>query len=184
MNWKWLKRLFGRGELEPHRTFSAGSSSAGSPATFRHIGCVPLDTSQPITSGLSNSTLAAINNLLHFKTKPGHGWIGTPTPYDCPEPFQARLQRFFYWRGNRRGGVARVEQPGHPCDGYWAIFATRHLGTFDFHAQTEHFNVAILSAAPDDPVDSGTFWVLTEELPGLLMAGFAEITAAPSTQQH
>lgn len=150
----------------------------GQPA-FKPIGTVPLDLSQPITSGLSEIAIAALGKLLIFKTYCGYGWVGTSNPYHPPEPFVARLQRFFYWRGNRRGGIARVEQPAHPCDGMWAMFATRHIGIFDFDTQIEHYNVAILKTAPDDPSDNGTFWVLTEKLPDLIMAGFAEIMTAP-----
>jgi hypothetical protein len=179
---QWLKRLH-----HPTRSTAtlrapdrrSGGSDTGQPG-FRAIGVVPLDMSQLITSGLSDTTESAVGHLLTFTPEAGWGWIGTPGPYACPEPFLGRLQRFFFWRGNRRGGVARIEQPNHLCDGMWVLFATRHVGVFDFSTAIEHHNVAILNTAPDDPVDDGTFWVLTEELPGLIMAGFAEISA-PNT---
>jgi hypothetical protein len=147
---------------------------------FKPIGTVPIDVSQPITSTLSDSALSLIGELLIFKTEWGWGWLGTAGTDEPPEPFLGRLQRFFQWRGNRRGGIAQVEQPLHPCHGMWVLFATRHVGVFDFDGQTEHYNVAIVKTAPDDPIDNGTFWVLTEELPGLIMAGFAEVMRAPA----
>ena len=180
MIWRWLKfvhRLRQSKTLVRTPAVRDADSVQGQPG-FKPIGVVPLDLSQPITSGLSENAVAAIGKLLIFKTYYGHGWIGTTNLYHPPEPFVARLLRFFYWRKNRRGGVARVEQSGHPCDGMWAMFATRHIGIFDFDTQIEHYNVAILKTAPDDPADNGTFWVLTEKLPGLVMAGFAEIMTA------
>jgi len=185
MIWRWLKSVHQSWRLKPpHPAPGAGvAESVAVPPQFKFIGTVPTDPSQPITSGLSSSAEAALGQLLFFKTEPGHGWIGTPN-YDPPEPFVARLERFFEWRGNRRGGVARVEQPEHPCDGMWVIFATRHVGIFDFEKLIEHYNVAILSEPPADPVDNGTFWVLTEKLPGVVMAGFTEIMAASGASAH
>jgi hypothetical protein len=72
----------------------------------------------------------------------------------------------------------KVEQPGHRCDGLWVMFATRHVGVFNFTDHPAHCNVALFRAEPPKPVDDGSFWVMKGDMPGLKMAGFAEIVAA------
>lgn len=87
------------------------------------------------------------------------------------------MLRLYEYQGNCRGGIAKVEEPGHACDGLWLIFATRHVGVFNFTDRIAHYNAALSDVEPQVPVDNGRFWVIRDEIPGLRMAGFAEISA-------
>lgn len=191
MIWRFLKSLLHARTAIPEQESSQATSvrdcTAAEGAVFQPIGCVPVDMSQPITSTLGYAATTAIGKLLTFKTEYGYGWFGTSRADEYPDPFQARLLRFFEWRGNRRGGIAKVEQSGHACDGMWVLFATRHVGIFNFTDCIEHYNVALLTREPEEPEDNGTFWVMSEDTPGLAMGGFAEIfesAAAESAEKR
>ena len=145
---------------------------------FQPIGAVPLPSTEHVVSKFDDSVLKYVGEPLKFETQHGHGWVRTESWNDVPGPFVARLIRLYEYRGNRRGGVAKVEQPGHRCDGLWVMFATRHVGVFNFTDHPAHCNVALFRAEPPKPVDDGSFWVMKGDMPGLKMAGFAEIVAA------
>jgi hypothetical protein len=142
---------------------------------FRLIGAVPCPCPYDVVSTFDECVLSKIGQLVHFQTNYGHGWIGTGEWNNVPKPFDARVKRFYRWRGNIRGGIGIVECPGHQLDSLWVAFATRHIGTFDFRERIAHCNVALFTIEPADPVDNGTFWVLKPDLPGFKMGGFAEI---------
>lgn len=150
--------------------------SVDRPATFRPIGAVPLLSSEPVVSGFDDDALTSVGQVLRFNTHYGHGWIGTESWDAVPESFSARLLRFYEYQGNRRGGVAKIAQQGHRCDGLWVMFATRHIGTFNFTDHVAHCNIALLADNPRDPIDDGNYWVIKENIPGIKMAGFAEVT--------
>jgi hypothetical protein len=147
---------------------------------FGLIGSVPIVGTEHVVSTLDDAVACHIGRLIDFRTLPGWGWIGTPPEEPVPPPFSAHLLRFFEWRGNRRGGIAKVEEKGHVCDGLWVLFATRHVGVFDFTERITHYNVALLEVEPSDPVDNGTFWVIDASPMGLRFAGFATVVAAQS----
>jgi hypothetical protein len=120
----------------------------------------------------------------------GWGWDGITDPAqreneraDVPSPFRARLLSL--WRftsaddphsshGAFRGGIARVEQPGHPCDAFYAVFSVRHVKPYTFTMPGEHYNIEI---GPEEPVFNESGWPqLVAGTPRLY--GYAEIRLA------
>jgi hypothetical protein len=80
----------------------------------------------------------------------GWGWArsgaGTqPLTYEeasGPAPFHVCIVEFFPGR-EPMGGLALIEESGHPYDGLDLSFSVRHLGTFDFVDRVDDFNVLI-----------------------------------------
>ena len=50
------------------------------------------------------------------------------------------------------------------------MFATRHIGDFNFTDKIAHCNVALLNIEPADPVDTGSFWVVKPQPPITLLS--------------
>jgi hypothetical protein len=106
--------------------------------------------------GLDESAEKFIGELLAVTPHHGYGWshngksIAPP-----PSPFHMRLHRLWNHDGTRRGGVAQVEQPGHPCDGLWVVFSTRHVKPYDLASRTDVYN---LDLGAGDPIANAEGW--------------------------
>jgi hypothetical protein len=114
--------------------------------------------------GLDPSAAAYVGKLLEVRPFHGYGWNeshlvdGSYTHQDITPPplFKVRLKRLWSYEGTvRRGGVGQVESPGHPLDGMWLLFSTRHVGHFDFTERIADYNVAVMSAEPTDTINGG-----------------------------
>jgi len=94
------------------------------------------------TMSLPASSREYEGQLLCYKPGYGSGWSrldksGNDALVDYAEVeaagvFHIRVGRFFFFRGELRGVVGRVEQPGHMFDGMWAATWTMLVGDFDF----------------------------------------------------
>src|SRR4051812_16495059 len=107
-------------------------SSAGDPR-FLRIGAIPLEEAE---STLDDSCEAMIGRKVYVGTVYGYGWGHRghnhyPGYPGVPEPFHARVERFYAFRANpRRGFFGVVEEPGHRFDGFRMVCCTRHVGRF------------------------------------------------------
>jgi hypothetical protein len=105
----------------------------------------------------------------------GYGWSRTDpdAPHLSyeevagPPPFHARLSEFFAHDGELRGAIAIIDEPGHRYHGFHTVFATRHVGEFDFTARVGYYTIEI------GPDIHSTAWPHVGGSPALL--GFAEI---------
>ena len=121
--------------------------------------------------GLDDSVLPYVGRMLEVRPFYGWGWNGNVEEPAPPAEFMMRLVRLWSTQGERRGGVGRVEQPGHPFDGFWVVFSTRHVGTFDFADKPAHYNMSI---SPNVPVDRDDGWPAMDGAPPHV-AGYAQI---------
>lgn len=106
----------------------------------------------------------------------GYGWtqqIETPTgaypEVELPRPFHVRIDRLFDFAGEMRGGIATVQEEGHPLDGKRVAFSTRTLGTWDFASKIAHYNLHV--GTVERVTDKG--WILAVGEPALV--GFGQI---------
>jgi hypothetical protein len=119
--------------------------------TFVCIGSIPLQESE---STLAASCDAMIGKLVYVATVNGHGWTHRghsfyPGYPGVPEPFHARIRRFYAFRMNpRRGFFATVEESGHPFDHFELICCTRHGGQFDFSDRPANFGLLVSKGEP------------------------------------
>jgi hypothetical protein len=126
---------------------------------------------------LDDSTLGYLDELLTFDPHYGWGWCdGAQVSARVPDPFRVRLRWFWDSRGERRGGVAQVEERGHECDGKWFVFATRHVGTYNFTTAPPHCEVAIERERPHRPRPGEDVW-LTNLNPTTDLFGWGVIRA-------
>jgi hypothetical protein len=131
--------------------------------------------------GLSDRTEASLGRMLEVTPVYGMGWwynnepAGKSRPIDVPGPFLVRLAQLFHSRGERRGGIARVETPGHELQHQWLIFSTRHEGSYDFDDHVAYYN---LDFTPDEPTDSLDGWPRSAATSGF--QGFGQIRLARS----
>ena len=121
--------------------------------------------------GLDESTFAFVGAILSVSPIYGWGWVGNPEAPAPPSPFRLRLRRIWSAFGERRGGGGVIEERGHPYDGTWVVFSTRHQGTFNFTTSPGHYNLEICLA---EPVENDKGWPVT----GCDAHGYAEIVAA------
>src|SRR3954470_15531862 len=98
--------------------------------------------------GLDESTLAFVGRTLRVNPIYGWGWDGNSEAPAPPPPFRLRLRRIWSTLGERRGGVGVIEEHGHPYDGKWAIFSTRHEGIFNFTTAPGYYNLLIHAVEP------------------------------------
>ena len=63
--------------------------------------------------------------------------------------FHARLTSLWEWQGELRGGIARVEQDGHPYDSYWVVFWTMWVVTYSLGGPG-HCRIDV-QIGPDEP---------------------------------
>jgi len=126
--------------------------------------------------GLDESTDAFVGPLLDVRPFYGWGWDGNVEAPAAPESFRVRLHRIWRERGDRRGGVGLVQEPGHRYHGYWVLFSTRHEGTFNFTSAPGHYNVSL---SETEPVDNSSGWPVAAA-GGDHAAGYAEIVGCGS----
>jgi len=100
-------------------------------------------------SRLDDSVLEFVDRLAAARTFYGWGWgeghddRTDSLHVDVPPSFQFRIAEFFDWNQERRGGIGRIEQPGHIYDGHWLLFYTRVCGCFDFLQKIADYNFHI-----------------------------------------
>jgi len=141
---------------------------------------------------LDESVTQYVGGRLFVKVHYGWGWQRTEPDAtatsnqaaEAPPDFFLRVLRFFQWQGVLRGAVAKIEESGHPYDGYWAVFYTRPLGTYNF---TDNITTYSVQVGPDEPImldpsaepELAEYWPLWEfsGVPQLL--GFGMIAVAP-----
>jgi hypothetical protein len=133
---------------------------------------------------LDESTALFIGKTLRVQPVHGYGWSEhratgagyTHTSIQVPLPFALRLIRLWSYEGDaRRGGVGRVESPGHPLDTL-VTFSTRHEGLFNFTDKVGHYNIDMSSI---EPTEESRGWPITPvgtRVP-LGYQGWAQITA-------
>jgi hypothetical protein len=126
--------------------------------------------------GLDDSVLPYVGRMFEVRPIYGWGWEGNVEQPAPPTEFAMRLLRLWSVQGERRGGVGQVEQQGHPFDGFWVVFSTRHVGTFNFEDKPAHYNIAI---SPNAPVDQGGWPSMAGTPPHV--AGYAQM--APRTDR-
>jgi hypothetical protein len=124
--------------------------------------------------GLDESAITFVGRTLKVTPIYGWGWDGNPEAPAPPAPFHLRLQRLWFMLGERRGGVGRIEERGHPYDGKWVVFSTRHQGTFNFTTSPGPHNISIAAAEPMDNDDGRPVVKRRDDDAG----GYAEIIAA------
>jgi hypothetical protein len=136
---------------------------------------------------LDRSTESYIGKLLDVRPVHGYGWTenrlqgkayshrGIPPP----ESFRVRLARLWSFQGvDRRGGVGRVETPGHPLNGMWLTFSTRHEGRFNFADRPGYYNVDLSTVEPTE--DRMGWPVAPQTAPSeVAYQGWAEIRSEP-----
>ena len=100
---------------------------------------------------LDDSAEEDLGELLYLTTDYGWGWsrkgVGT---LDVPSNFEMRLERLWWFDGERRGGVGRIEHENHSLDGNWVVFSTRVVGTFNFRNLVGNYNVTVGFDCPKD----------------------------------
>ena len=76
-----------------------------------------------------------VGKILQFIPIEGWGWSGThPIDPAGPSPFRALLKELPPCQGVKKGGLAIIQEPGHPFEGWWVDFRIRHKGALcDFH---------------------------------------------------
>jgi hypothetical protein len=108
-------------------------------------------------ASLDDSTESFIGQTLVVHPFHGYGWTEATAEQRefshrsvaPPESFVVRLERLWGTADDsRRGGVARVESPGHLLDGMWLVFSTRHAGVWNFTDRQGTYNVDLSSVEP------------------------------------
>jgi hypothetical protein len=106
--------------------------------------------------GLEESCKSYEGGVVAVKPVYGWGW----SRLDAPEipvpaqvngvarPFHCRIKGFFYFQGELRGAVGKVEELGHLYDGLWAVFSTRAVGAYNFVDRLPYCDVQIGSVEP------------------------------------
>ena len=92
---------------------------------------------------LSNASRDYTGKLLRAMPTYGWGWcrLNPNEPrlsYEeasGPKDFHMRVLGFFEHEGKLRGAKAKIEEPGHPADGWFVVFSTRLEGEFDFETR-------------------------------------------------
>ncbi|MCA9436971.1 MAG: hypothetical protein KC978_14390, partial [Candidatus Omnitrophica bacterium] len=112
--------------------------------------------------GLDKDVENSLGELLHAEPWYGYGWTrldhaGPRTSPEPPDPFELRFIRFtiFSSRGRRRGGIGKIEHPGHELDGFWAAFVPRYAGSFNF---TDHLVPCNTVIGPEEPAETEEVW--------------------------
>ncbi len=110
--------------------------------------------------GLEETCKTYLGELVAAKPEYGWGWTRLDAPEipvpnqinGVPFPFHCRIEKFFYFRGELRGFVGRVEQPEHIYAGFFVVVYTRIVGTFNFTDNLPHCDIQL---GADEP--SGEF---------------------------
>jgi hypothetical protein len=84
----------------------------------------------------------------------GHGWHHPPGgpfgDHGVPTPFHLCVERAYAYKGERRGVVARVTEPGFLYEGFWLVSMTRHVGVWNFTDRPATYNMLL---CPEEPVE-------------------------------
>ena len=106
---------------------------------------------------LCDSVLAHLDQIIFAFPIYGWGWgegkgiwaERTDTNHvEVPPGFHFKVDSFFDWNGERRGGVGQIVEPNHPYDQWWFLFFTRVCGAFDFNSNIADYNFFIGKAKP------------------------------------
>jgi hypothetical protein len=161
-------------------------------AAFASLACQQQPETRPPRTevdGLDTSAVAYVGQLLEVRPFHGYGWDESRLQGQGysrraiapPQPFKVRLKRLWSFRdAARRGGVAQVEMPGHPFEGMWLTFSTRHEGRFNFTDRLGAYNADLGSREPTASNDEGWPTLPKGTLAELAYSGYAEIVAIPS----
>lgn len=108
-----------------------------------------------------------VGRTLIVKPHYGYGWHHPPgSPFGdhgAPTPFHIRVVRVFLYKGERRGVVAQVTEPGFMYDGFWLVSMTRHVGEWNFTDRPANYNLLLCPEQPiegkeEDSPESGKLW--------------------------
>lgn len=133
---------------------------------------------------LHESSRDFIGRRLWVATHAGWGWTRlddsrpgaeAKSTHELPPGFHARLLELWTYDGEQRGGIARVEEPGHDLDGFVACFSTRHEGVFRLDQADVMYNIDI---GPQEPIYEKGRWPFPRGVPSL--HGYAAVRAIPS----
>ena len=149
---------------------------------FVRVGGIPFEEAE---STLDETCSTMVGRLVYVGTINGHGWqhfghSHYPSYPAVPEPFHARIDRFYSFRKNpRRGFFATVVEPGHPFDWWQLICCTRHVGRFNFTDPPAAYNLLVSRAgvrlgSPADP-RSTAHWPAFYRNGDVYSFGFADI---------
>jgi hypothetical protein len=134
--------------------------------------------------GLDETADASVGQLLEVRPFHGYGWgeshlIGQTYSHKdipAPPPFKVRVKRLWsYGDVKRRGGVGQVESPGHPLDGLWLIFSTRHAAHYNFTDKIGAYNTDLSSLEPSASNAEGWPIIPNGTLAKTGYSGWAEI---------
>ena len=146
------------------------------PLLFVWLGLAGCEREQPAVeipadTGLDDSVLESIGDVLLVNTAYGYGWAkaGESDPEPLPD-FHIQIDSFWHLDGTRRGGVAKVVEPDHPADGMWVVFSTRHVASYNFSDKVGFYNLDI-GDGELEPTESG--WPLLTS--GAVYQGWGEI---------
>lgn len=89
--------------------------------------------------------------LLAVKPHYGYGWCRlnrseprlTYKEASGPSEFNPRVLSFIEVAGELIGAAGVVEQPEHPCNGWYVVFSLRHQGSYDFESNPPHCNISL-----------------------------------------
>jgi hypothetical protein len=106
--------------------------------------------------GLDQSCLIYFDDLIAVKPVYGWGWSRLDAPEipvpnqinGVPYPFHCRIKDFFYYKGELRGAVCKIEETEHIYNNHWIVFYNRTEGTFNFNDNLPYCNLEIGSSIP------------------------------------
>jgi hypothetical protein len=105
---------------------------------------------------LEESCTTYLRKLIVVKPIYGWGWTRPDAPEiavpnetnGVPFHFRSRIQDFFFFEGELRGAVGKIEEEDHIYNCLWVVFYTRFTGQFNFTNNLPYCNLQIGSSAP------------------------------------
>jgi hypothetical protein len=95
-----------------------------------------------------------VHQVLVVEPYCGYGWHLATNPFavagGLPPPFRLFVARVYTYKGERRGVLARVAEPGFLYDGYWLVSMTRDVGVWNFTDRPAAYNLLL---CPEEPVE-------------------------------
>ncbi len=97
----------------------------------------------------------------------GYGWHLAPKLFaktgGLPPPFRLQVVRVYTYKGERRGVLARVTEPGFLYDGYWLVSMTRDGDVWNFTDRPAAYNLLLcpqesVEGKPEDAPLVGELW--------------------------
>jgi hypothetical protein len=128
---------------------------------------------------LDESGASFVGARLLLQPDYGYGWRdGIGNAVDLPNPFEMQIESMWRYQDSLRGGIARVTQPGHPLDGRWVTFASRHSAAIDIRNSSASCTMLIVVSRPTAfrdgwPVSPASEWV---------MGGFGTLSVVSADQ--